>query len=749
MQAEVYEYFLENNRDILICENDKEAEICSDAAKFAGFDTFILPDFRAEVGDDLRSYRDELVVISRELSKFYNSKSVKKLIISPFHTILHKLPTKKHLSVKSLEFGQSVDISRLKDEMINFGYEVVDIVEMSGEVSFRGEIIDIFPVANESPFRILLEFDQIESIKEFDPATQLSSSGELERVDITPFIASLNSKEWESVNKKAQNLDTNSLINDINSLGFWVIDGFECYLEKYTSIATNKFDESFEVLPEPVKFRNLNTTFTKELLTFHSDKKIKILARNSSIFESFDLKNSENLTLIKSDLILNLVSKNELIISLNKPISKKRKKRPSIVIDELKEGDFVVHESYGVGKFSGLEKAKVMGAQREFVSILYQGGDKLLLPVENLNMIDRYISSGGVASLDRLGKGSFAKIKEKVRVKLFAIAKEIIDLAAKRSLIEGKKIYYNKEDYAKFVSVAGFEFTDDQEMAISDIRADLASGKVMERLLSGDVGFGKTEVAMNALFWTIRSGYQALFFVPTTLLSSQHYKTLTQRFENFGIAVYRYDRFTPTASKNKLKAELEKGTPLVCIGTHALLNLNAKNIGLVIIDEEHKFGVKQKEKLKNISQNSHILSMSATPIPRSLNMALSTLKGYSTLTTPPKERQDVRTSVKEWDPKLVKEGILRELRRGGQIFYVHNHIANMESIKSKLLEILPNLKILILHSKIDEKTTESEILNFMEGGYDLLLCTSIVESGIHMSNVNTIMIDGSDRFGIA
>ncbi|MBR4140918.1 MAG: DEAD/DEAH box helicase, partial [Campylobacter sp.] len=289
----------------------------------------------------------------------------------------------------------------------------------------------------------------------------------------------------------------------------------------------------------------------------------------------------------------------------------------------------------------------------------------------------------------------------------------------------------------------------DQEKAVSEIFADLKSGKVMDRLLSGDVGFGKTEVAMNAIFATIKSGYSALFFVPTTLLSSQHYATLSARFKDFDIPVFKFDRFTTTKQKSEILKKISEKEPLVCVGTHSLLNVNPANLGLIIIDEEHKFGVKQKEKLKEKSLNSHLLSMSATPIPRSLNMALSKIKTYSTLLTPPLDRQDIRTFVKEYDEKIIKEAILRELRRGGQVFFVHNHIASIEKTKKELLKILPNLRILVLHSKIDAKTTEDEILKFMDKKYDLMLCTSIVESGIHMPSVNTIIIESANKFGIA
>lgn len=751
MQAEIYEFFKDNFKEILICEDNKEAFYAGEMLKFMGFDVFVLPDFRAVKGDDLRSFYTELIDISKELSKFYKSNSKKKIIISPLKTILNKLPAKKHLESKIINFGDEIDQNSLKDEFLRYGYDIVDIVQMSGEISFRGEIIDIFPINHENPFRILLDIDTVESIREFDVETQISDKTELESLEISPFVASLSSEEFDKMQGNIKEFSHNALISDMNSLGFWAIDDFINYLDKFSYISVKKFDGyEFEILPESRVYKDLNIAFTKEFLSFHKEKNIQILARNETIFEANDLKNLDpNISLVKSPLIVNLISKDEIIISLNKIIPKKRVKRASLVIDELEVGDFVVHENYGIGKFIGLEQVRIMGATREFVAILYQGEDKLLLPVENLNLIDRYIATGGVAMLDKLGKGSFAKIKERVKAKLFAIASKIIEIAAKRELIKGKVIDKSTAEYANFLSKAGFEYTKDQTTAVNEILNDLKSGKVMDRLLSGDVGFGKTEVAMNAIYLTVKNGYQAFFFVPTTLLSSQHYKSLKDRLGEFDIPVYRCDRFTSTAGKNALKKELSSGTPLVCVGTHALLSLNASKVALIVIDEEHKFGVKQKEKLKEVSQNSHVLSMSATPIPRSLNMALSSIKGYSTLTEPPVDRVGVRTIVKEWDEVVVKEAILREIRRGGQIFYVHNHIETMPFVKKRLLEIVPNLKILILHSQIEQKTTEEEIEKFINKEYDLMLCTSIVESGIHMPNANTMLVDSANKFGIA
>ncbi len=646
--------------------------------------------------------------------------------------------------------------------MLGFGYNFVDIVEGRGEIRISGEIIDIFSISEDKPIRILLDIDTVCSIRYFDLDTQKSDKNELTSVTITPFLASLNSDELKDINDKLENIDSNALIKDINSFGFWVIDGFSDYFDSFKTVLATQIDiddivsnrdlsflNTVPILPEPKIYKDLEVSVNSDLIKFHSSKKIQILSSNESSFNALNLENSSNVELVISNLILNIASKDELILSLNKRVKKQRVKKASLVIDELRAGDFIVHSDYGIGKFLGLELITVLGSKKEFVVIAYQNDDKLLLPVEHLNMIDRYIAgSGAVVSVDRLGKASFAKIKEKVREKLFIIASKIIALAAKRELIEGIRLNADSK-YAEFKSSAGFLYTDDQEKAVNDIQNHLNSGRVMDMLLSGDVGFGKTEVAMNAIYLCVKSGYQALFFVPTTLLSSQHYKSLKERLGKFDIEVKRLDRFTSAKEKSLIIKDLNDAKPMVLIGTHALLSLKAVNLGLIIIDEEHKFGVKQKEKLKEISEHSHILSMSATPIPRSLNMALSKVKSYSTLTTPPIDRMDVRTFVKEWDEKLVKEVILREMRRGGQIFYVHNLISDIPSIEIQLKALIPNLKVLTLHSKIDTKTTEDEMIKFANKEYDLLLCTSIIESGIHLPNANTIIIDDANKFGIA
>ncbi|EAH5016546.1 DEAD/DEAH box helicase [Campylobacter coli] len=759
MQANFFEYLQGSNiAQLVLCEDDKESFLLSQVALFKGLKTFVLPDFRAEFGDDLRAFSKELFELCKVLNAYHKEKDTK-ILISPLSTILKKLPGQKHLKSYNLSKKNAFDLSEFKNELIKLGYEFVDMVQDKGEVSIRGEIIDIFCINEELPTRVLLFGDELESIRKFDPMNQKSFPKEYEELEICPFLTYFSEENYEDFKDKLENFNSDVLVNDINSLGFWCIDDFCDYLE-LDFISIKKFNQeewdkdlsktNAKIISQASVYKDLKSSYNKDFFSLHQNKKIIILAKNEALFKALELENTQNISFQKSDLILNLISNQELIISLNHKEKQKYKRKANLIIDELKIGDFIVHEDYGVGKFLGLEMISISGAKKEFVAIEYQNSDKLLLPVENLYMIDKYLgASGGIPLLDRLGKMTFIRLKERLKTKLLAIASEIVIMAAKRALIKPKEIKIDYADQAYFVSKAGFSYTQDQNKACEEILNDFENGKVMDRLLSGDVGFGKTEVVMNAIYPVVKSGFCAFFFAPTTLLSHQHYKSLKKRFESFDIEVFKLDRFTSTKEKKTLMLNLEQNKPCVVIGTHALLNVECENLALVIIDEEHKFGVKQKEKLKELTQNSHLLSMSATPIPRSLNQALSSIKSYSVLQTPPEDRLDVRTFVKENDDALLKEAITRELRRGGQIFYIHNHIASIEQCKKHLLDLFKNLRILILHSKIDAKIQEEEMLKFENKEYDLLLSTSIVESGIDLPNANTMIVERSDRFGMA
>ncbi|GAA7358904.1 hypothetical protein HpCK75_05230 [Helicobacter pylori] len=527
-------------------------------------------------------------------------------------------------------------------------------------------------------------------------------------------------------------------------------------LEEIQELASlNELDgERFKflkVLENPQGYEDLeiHAHALEGFIALHSHHKITLLAPNKTILDNvLGTIEKSSIQCVIAPFVLNFKTPDGIFISLNSFERKKKRQKSKLALNELNAGEWVVHDDYGVGVFSQLVQHSVLGSKRDFLEIAYLGEDKLLLPVENLHLIARYVAqSDSVPTKDRLGKGSFLKLKAKVKNKLLEIASKIVELAAERNLILGKKMDTHLAELEVFKSHAGFEYTSDQEKAIAEISKDLSSNRVMDRLLSGDVGFGKTEVAMHAIFCAFLNGFQSALVVPTTLLAHQHFETLRARFENFGVKVARLDRYA--SEKNKLLKAVELGLIDVLVGTHAIFCAKFKNLGLVVVDEEHKFGVKQKEALKELSKSVHFLSMSATPIPRTLNMALSQIKGISSLKIPPTDRKPSRTFLKEKNDELLKEIIYRELRRNGQIFYIHNHIASISKVKTKLEDLIPKLKIAILHSQINANESEETMLEFAKGNYQVLLCTSIVESGIHLPNANTIIIDNAQNFGLA
>lgn len=767
-QASCYEFFkTPNNCEVLGVRDDKEAIVSSHVLQFLGKKSYILPDLRASSGDDLLSFQEELVELLSTLHAFYANPSPKKVLISPVRTLLTPLPKKELFGSFELSFALRLNLPSFKEQMYYWGYQAVDVVQGKGEISVRGDIVDIFPPNHDQALRISLFDDEIESIRYFSPQSQKSFKDELESATLHPALFALNEAQYKEVERAVEHLKSDSFTKNIHALGLWAlgelsthyVDTFRIYLTQEAKEECEEMrlvDElsstslvSLPLVPEAQTYKEIHPSNIKTFLELHHAKKLTLIAKNDVLLRMVEL-DPLHVKFLQSDLIVNLMSHDELILSLNQPVQKVKRRTVSIVLDELKSGDYVVHENYGIGVFKGLVKTTVLGATKDFVVIEYLGDDKLLLPVENLHVIDRYIGeSGAMVGVDRLGKGSFQKLKSKTKERLLEIASEIVDMAAKREMIEALKIEADSAQMARFEMDAGFIYTEDQRRVVGEILDDFRSGHMMDRLLSGDVGFGKTEVAMNAIFATVQSGFQALLIAPTTLLCSQHYKSLSARFAKYNIRVAQLDRFTTAGQKQNILKELKSGALQVCVGTHSLFEVELSNPALVVVDEEHKFGVKQKEKLKSLCENLHILSMSATPIPRSLNMALSSIKQYSQLLTPPSEREDVRTFVKEYDDKVIKEAILRETRRGGQLFFVHNRIATIEAKKKELQKLLPHLRILVLHSEISATITEKEMLRFEEKEYDLLLSTSIIESGIHIPNVNTIIIDAADHFGMA
>ncbi|EJB27266.1 transcription-repair coupling factor [Helicobacter pylori NQ4200] len=757
---------------ILACKDFKESKLAKEVISYfkPNIKAVLFPEFRAKKNDDLRSFFEEFLQLLGALREFYQALENKQeaIIIAPISALLHPLPKKELLESFKITLLEKYNLKDLKDKLFYYGYEILDLVEVEGEASFRGDIVDIY-IPNSKAYRLSFFDTECESIKEFDPITQMSLKEDLLEIEIPPTLFSLDEPSYKDLKTKVEQSPLNSFSKDLTSFGLWFLgEKANDLLHAYKSVISPKALEEIQELASLNELDGERFKFLKVLenaqgyedleihahalegfIALHSNHKITLLAPNKTILDNvLGTIEKSSMECVIAPFVLNFKTPDGIFISLNSFERKKKRQKSKLALNELNPGDWVVHDDYGVGVFSQLVQHSVLGSKRDFLEIAYLGEDKLLLPVENLHLIARYVAqSDSVPAKDRLGKGSFLKLKAKVKTKLLEIASKIIELAAERNLILGKKMDVHLAELEVFKSHAGFEYTSDQEKAIAEISKDLSSHRVMDRLLSGDVGFGKTEVAMHAIFCAFLNGFQSALVVPTTLLAHQHFETLRARFENFGVKVARLDRYA--SEKNKLLKAVELGLVDVLVGTHAILGAKFKNLGLVVVDEEHKFGVKQKEALKELSKSVHFLSMSATPIPRTLNMALSQIKGISSLKTPPTDRKPSRTFLKEKNDELLKEIIHRELRRNGQIFYIHNHIASISKVKTKLENLIPKLKIAILHSQINANKSEEIMLEFAKGNYQVLLCTSIVESGIHLPNANTIIIDNAQNFGLA
>ncbi|WQY36751.1 transcription-repair coupling factor [Helicobacter pylori] len=757
---------------ILACKDFKESELAKEVISYfkPNIKAILFPEFRAKKNDDLRSFFEEFLQLLGGLREFYQALENKQeaIIIAPISALLHPLPKKELLESFKITLLEKYNLKDLKDKLFYYGYEILDLVEVEGEASFRGDIVDIY-APNSKAYRLSFFDMECESIKEFDPTTQMSLKEDLLEVEIPPTLFSLDEPSYKDLKTKVEQSPLNSFSKDLTSFGLWFLgEKANDLLHAYKSVISPKALEEIQELAslnevdgERFKFLKvlenaqgyedleIHAHALESFIALHSNRKITLLAPNKTILDNaISALEKSHIERVIAPFVLNFKTPDGIFISLNSFERKKKRQKSKLALNELNAGEWVVHDDYGVGVFSQLVQHSVLGSKRDFLEIAYWGEDKLLLPVENLHLIARYVAqSDSVPTKDRLGKGSFLKLKAKVKTKLLEIASKIVELAAERNLILGKKMDTHLAELEIFKSHAGFEYTSDQEKAIAEISKDLSSKRVMDRLLSGDVGFGKTEVAMHAIFCAFLNGFQSALVVPTTLLAHQHFETLRARFENFGVKVARLDRYA--SEKNKLLKAVGLGLIDVLVGTHAILGAKFKNLGLVVVDEEHKFGVKQKEALKELSKSVHFLSMSATPIPRTLNMALSQIKGISSLKIPPTDRKPSRTFLKEKNDELLKEIIHRELRRNGQIFYIHNHIASISKVKTKLEDLIPKLKIAILHSQINAHESEEIMLEFAKGNYQVLLCTSIVESGIHLPNANTIIIDNAQNFGLA
>ncbi|WP_300386455.1 transcription-repair coupling factor [Clostridium sp.] len=456
------------------------------------------------------------------------------------------------------------------------------------------------------------------------------------------------------------------------------------------------------------------------------------------------------------DLKICIISDKDVFGEAKRKISKKVNKKKGVAkiksFAELKLGDYVVHANHGVGVYKGIKQIDVGGHTRDYLDIVYDKGDKLYVPVDQLDLVQKYIGSEGKSpKVSKLGGVEWSKAKAKVRSSINEIAQDLIKLYAARTTVKGFKFSKDTEWQKQFEDEFPFEETPDQLTSVEEIKADMESDKPMDRLLCGDVGYGKTEVAIRAAFKAVMDGKQVAFLVPTTILAEQHYKNMTKRFSDFAIKIDMVSRFRSAKEQKVTLQSVKEGNVDILIGTHRLVSKDIvfKDLGLLVVDEEQRFGVAQKEKIKSLKKNVDVLTLSATPIPRTLHMSLTGARDISVIETPPEERYPIQTYVVEHNDQLIRDAILREINREGQVYYVYNRVESIESIATFIRTLVPECKVGVIHGQMTERQLEKEMVSFMNREYDVLVCTTIIETGIDIPNVNTMIIHDSDKMGLS
>jgi transcription-repair coupling factor (superfamily II helicase) len=852
---------------LVITASSEEAEqLRREVQFFAGnpdqLPIYSFPDWETLPYDSFSPHQD---IVSERLSALYHLPSLRSgILIVPVTSLMHRLPPREYIQGNSLllSTGQRLNTEKLRESLVAAGYQHVDSVYEHGEFAVRGAILDVFPMGSKQPYRIDLFDDDIESLRIFDPETQLS----LERVE---QIRVLPGKEYPLSNSARQgfrarfreffDVDTRhcSLFQDISEgiastgveyylpLFFDELSHLFDYLPEHTLIVRSRqldqpanrfwqdiatryedrrYDRQRPVLapqavflsPEEV-FRHIKPFATvtiespapsafpalgadaqltqhlqalQNFLHQHQHYKVLFCAETagrrevlSELLKAADISVREvdswqsftalpvqqgrlnaAITIASLDKGLLLPAQKLAMITeaqlLGRKIAQRRRRRRAqdntdfIIksLTELRPGAAVVHIDHGVGRYVGLQTLTIEDEQAEFLTLEYNNAAKLYVPVANLHLISRY---GGtdpeLAPLDTLGNDTWQKNKRKAAEKIRDAAAELLDIYAKREAKKGFAFRVDDIDYDQFAAGFPFEETPDQLDAINGVIADMQSGRSMDRLVCGDVGFGKTEVAMRAAFIAVQNHKQVVMLVPTTLLAQQHYESFRDRFADWPVSIDLLSRFRSGKQQDDTLQRIRSGRVDIIIGTHKLLqsSIEYKDLGLLIIDEEHRFGVQQKERIKALRAEVDILTLTATPIPRTLNLAMSGVRDLSLIVTPPAKRLSVKTFVREQQDSLIKEAVLRELLRGGQVFYLHNEVKTIERTAESLRELVPEARVCVAHGQLPERELELIMADFYHKRYNILVCSTIIETGIDVPNANTIIIDRADKLGLA
>jgi len=729
------------------------------------------------------------------------------------------LPKTLSANIISIKQGDTLDANSIYEKFVGYGFTCTDFVYEPGQFAVRGGILDIYSFGNEKPYRVELFGNEVDSIRIFDPETQLSERKLLqvniipnvetqfdsgEKVSIMEFLPENTvvwSEDWsfikEKIEQQEEDLDIFLQLLKDNPVSQVAIEEEDNYQWK-TEVNINDFVKA-ETLEEEIKQRHIiefgskshfskadeikfntkeqpafNRNFDlliKNLKEYEEQKyNIYLFAENPKQLERLhviftDLKAEINVIPVPSSIHEGFIDDDLKVVCYTdhqifqryhkykvKQAFSKNKALTLKTLRELQPGDYVTHIDHGVGVYSGLQKIEANGRMQEAVRIQYKDGDLLYVNISSLHKIGKYSGKEGtVPKMNKLGSDVWSKLKDKTKKQVKDIATDLIKLYAQRKSQEGfahaPDNYMQTELEASFI----YEDTPDQGKATEDVKRDMEKPSPMDRLVCGDVGFGKTEIAIRAAFKSVCDGKQAAVLVPTTILAYQHYKTFGDRLKDFPVTVDFINRFKSAKEKKETMEKVADGKIDIIIGTHALLNKNVKfkDLGLMVIDEEQKFGVAAKEKLKQLRTTVDSLTLTATPIPRTLQFSLMGARDLSIINTPPPNRQPIQTEVMVFNEDAIRDIIYYETERGGQVFFIHNRVKGLAEMKMLIQGLCPDLSIAYAHGQMDGDDLEDTILDFMDKKYDVLVCTNIVESGVDIANVNTIIVNNAHQFGLS
>ena len=738
----------------------------------------------------------------------------KKIIVTYPEALFEKviLPKTLQKNIIQIKTNDSIDLNAMMQQFIDYGFERTDFVYEPGQFALRGGIFDIYSFGNEKPYRIELFGEEVDSIRLFDPATQLSErkllqvniipnvTTQFEDTEKIPLIEFMNSNtilwmkdwnvikqrgmdQWESLNdflthtvnnkpielgdahvKHTQLDDFDTVENaEASLLNSTIIEwGFQANICKevmqFNTQVQPSFNRQFQLL-----IANLQELEKKGYALFIFAEQAKQLERLHAIFT--DLKTEIQFTPVVKNIHEGFIDHNHKIVCYTdhqifqryhkykvKQAYSRSKAITLRTLRDMQPGDYVTHIDHGVGVYSGLQKIDVNGLMQEAVRIIYKDSDILYVNINSLHKISKYTGKEGAPpKINKLGSDAWVKLKDKTKAKVKEIAFDLIKLYAKRKAQAG--FAFTPDNYMQYELEASFiyEETLDQAKAIADVKKDMETPSPMDRLVCGDVGFGKTEVAVRAAFKAAIDGKQVALLVPTTILAFQHYKTFVDRLKDFPITVDYLNRFKSAAQKKETIEKVKQGKVDILVGTHGILGKDVvfKDLGLMIIDEEQKFGVGHKEKLKTLRATVDCLTLTATPIPRTLHFSLMGARDLSIINTPPANRQPIHTEVQVFNEDAIREAIYYEAERGGQVFFIHNRVQGLSEMCAIIQRLCPDLSIGFAHGQLEGHQLEEKILDFIEKRYDVLVCTNIVESGVDIANVNTIIINNAHQFGLS